>query len=134
MSEQLPGQITVDEYLRSISEPEDFSKYMNKPELDPVREYALIGSAFQGGNKRIVKFFLENRSEKARAEFLKNEYGVGGFGFTGSKENTITGGSYNSKGNVIDYIDESGERKRIELSWTQLSDAIWDLIERGEYK
>lgn len=31
MSEQLPGQMTVEEYLRSLSEPEDFSKYMNKP-------------------------------------------------------------------------------------------------------
>lgn len=34
MSEQLPGQMTVEEYLRSLSEPEDFSKYMNKPESE----------------------------------------------------------------------------------------------------
>lgn len=31
MSEWIPGQMTVKEYLKSISEPEDFSKYMNKP-------------------------------------------------------------------------------------------------------
>ena len=97
MSEQLPGQMTVEEYLNIINGTEDFSKNMNKPEFDPVIEYALRGTGFVSGKKRVAKFFCKNSSKKERAKFLKDEYGVGGFGIPGNESNTIKGGSHNAK-------------------------------------
>ena len=75
------GQITIGEWI-------------NPKEFDPVKEYAIKGTGFQNGKNRVVEFFKTNNSPKERVNFLKGEYGIGGFGMPGEEPNTIKGGDH----------------------------------------
>ena len=116
------GQITIGQWINP-----------KEKEFDPVKEYAIKGTGFQNGKNRVVEFFKTNNSLKERANFLKQEYGIGGFGIPGEEPNIIKGGDHCSKGNTIEYIDSEGARKEMKVSWEELSCKISELIEKGEY-
>lgn len=126
-------QMTIAECLGLANGLDATLNHVQKPEFDPVIEYALLGSGFQNGKKRISEFFLKNNSKKDRECFLKTEYGTGGFGVARDEKNTITGGTYNSKGSKIEYVDSDGSRKEKMISWKELCEVIQDLILRNKY-
>lgn len=55
-----------------------FLEPQKKP-FNPIEEYIKHGSGFSGGKQRIIKYFAENHTISEKAEFLKSEYGIGGF-------------------------------------------------------
>ena len=87
------------------------------------------GSGFAHGKERIVAFFQENHTPKERAEFLKNEYGIGGQTWT------FLDGShgfleYNARGIQLRSYPEGQEQR---FSWSDAAKRIGILIAAGKY-
>lgn len=123
---EVEGQISIFDLLQTEND-----------EFNPLEALALHGSGFSGGMKRIYVYFMQNHSLKEKAIFLKNEYGIGGFGRAyekpchirtmqtfGSKKYDITFEYYNENVNLI----ESG------CSWEDLAKTITGMIAKGKYK
>ena len=87
------------------------------------------GSGFANGKERIVAFFQGDHTPKERAEFLKNEYGIGGRSWTfldgshGFLEHNTRGISLRSYPN--------GQEQR--FSWSDAAKRISLLIATGKY-
>lgn len=89
----------------------------------------LKGSGFAGGKLRICYFFAEPHTEKEKADFLRNEYGEGGW--------TIPEGHANHGASGIDIdIHKAPQRgvTAIHIGWPMVAKAIDRLIEQGKYK
>ena len=87
------------------------------------------GSGFAQGKERIAAFFQENHTPKERAEFLKNEYGIGGQTWT------FLDGShgfldYDSRGIKLRSYPEGQEQR---FSWSDAAKRIGVLIAAGKY-
>ncbi|MGB3368174.1 MAG: class I SAM-dependent methyltransferase, partial [Acidaminobacteraceae bacterium] len=96
---------------------------------DTIIDQAILrGSGFQNGKQRIIDFFADNHTAKEKADFLKDEYGIGGSSMTMS--DTISGFlNYDSKGIKIDVY----HHEAIKLSWSKVAGHIDVLIASGEY-
>lgn len=115
-------QLNIFSYLQPQSEERSFN---------PIEEYAKHGSGFENGKKRIKEFFKNNPSIFDRSEFLKKEYGIGGFGIPCDKPLSVHSGSSNRKGNEIEYFDENMNNVKIFASYKQLAETIESMIARG---
>lgn len=78
------------------------------------------------GKFRVYSFFLMNKDNAKRAEFLKNEYGIGGS--CGGRVDM----AYDSKGLAIGYGNLFVNEK-ILLSWTDVAKRIDALIKQDKY-
>jgi len=68
------------------------------------------GSGIEGGKKRIYDYFTEEKhTSKELADFLKNEYGIGGR----SGHGDILGQSHDAKGIHLAVADSNGEERLI---------------------
>lgn len=86
----------------------------------------LKGSDIHGGKQRIEAFYNEQQpNRKDFADFLKNEYGIGGH----SGNETLKFQSHDSKGLSYKFADGTD----IRLSWSEAAKRISDLIDRNEY-
>lgn len=86
------------------------------------------GSGVSEGKIRIAEFFDKNKDGKARADFLKDEYGIGGrshavSGCSGSGE------SHDAKGVVL----KKPNCKDVVLSWSDMAKRIGKLISTDKY-
>ena len=85
-----------------------------------------MGSSFENGKKRIYYLFNQNLTKGETIKQLKDEYGIGG-------KSTFASGGYrqhhDSKG--IEITLETRERKL--YTWSEVYDALFRLIESGEY-
>ena len=81
-----------------------------------------------GGVERIRDFFATHSSNKERATFLKDEYGMGGHApaLLGSWQSDE---SHDSKGMVL----KKDGCEDVRLSWEKVASRIATLIERGRY-
>lgn len=106
---------------------------MSKNEFNPLEDFAKRGTGFEGGKKRVLKFFQENGNKKDRTKFLKSEFELGGFGFYSEKVNLLTGADTSHKGIRLRYnsVTEFGIEE--EYKWEELVDCIDKLIAKGEY-
>ena len=102
-------------------------------EFDPIEEYAKLGTGVSGGKERIKDFFEHNKNLPKRIDFVKKEYGSGGFGIPERKPNTIFRADANSKGHKFVYCDEDMNEICMRITHKQVVSAISNLIERGEY-
>lgn len=85
-----------------------------------INDLLLRGSGFENGKKRIIEFFEHEKDETKRADMLKKEYGIGGFGrFYGCSVD------HDGKGYRI-RNDETNEQ--IILSWRNVAERIGKLI------
>lgn len=95
---------------------------------DEIEESLKRGSGFSDGKKRIYEFFTEKHDLKEQADFLKNEYGVGGSSHALSAARE-SGEWHDAKG--IKY--NKGNAKEIQLSWSNVARKINDLIKKNRY-
>lgn len=79
------------------------------------------------GKYRIYHYFTENYSRQDKANFLKDEYGIGGHAGL-----NILCRDHNSKG-LIYYRDDHGDRIEVKFNWLQVTDRIDQLIKDGRY-
>lgn len=102
-----------------------------KSDEEIYREAILHGSGFAGGKKRIIDFFASEYDDKKRAEFLKNEYGVGGWG---TDYGCV---DYNAGGLDFSYKEEykqaNKHAKIVHSGWPMVAKEIEYLIQRGIY-
>ena len=84
------------------------------------------GPPFEHGKYRIYSYFLQGHSNKERADFLKQEYGIWGSGsdYLGEKFNRGT----SAKGYFIKWKDYETT-----LKWTAVAKRIEELISVGRY-
>lgn len=89
------------------------------------------GSGFSGSKKRILNIFNKNLPKSEAIEMLKDEYGIGGLSVTGYSQR------HDSKGIKITLDKINNGKLEIigskQYSWSQVYDAIFNLIESGEY-
>lgn len=95
---------------------------------DEIEENLKRGSGFSDGKKRIYEFFTKKHDLKEQADFLKNEYGVGGSSHALSAARE-SGEWHDAKG--IKY--NKGNAKEILLSWYNVARRINDLIKKNRY-
>ena len=117
---------TENEQIQNITEVEDTSVFsFSQEEIDNALK---IGSGVVDGKYRIYEYFSRGLSSKENAEFLKNEYGIGG---TSENEDGVAKW-YDSKGLTISR--GSGENApTLKLSWRDVEKRIRELISSNRY-
>lgn len=83
-----------------------------------------LGSGFAGSKKRIKAMYKKDITKSERIKLLKNEYGVGGYGYVNG-----TAQHHDAKGITIKL--NTGESKH--YSWSKIHDLIFTLIKLGGY-
>lgn len=95
-----------------------------------INDHLANGSGFQDGKYRIYEQFRRSLSQKENADFLKNEYGIGG----GTHAGGVSGYYYdhNAKGICISkgFADNA---TRINLNWLEVAKRIQLLINNDRY-
>lgn len=105
----------------------------NSKEFDPVEMYLLHGTGFVDGKKRVRSYFIHNKGEKERIEFLKHEYGLGGFACWKDKPCMVTSGEWNAQKHIIKYNDTDKTSKTITVTYKKLVDVIDKMIKNKKY-
>lgn len=95
---------------------------------DEINQTLTSGSSFEGGKGRIWNFWQGEHSAKEKADFLKNEYGIGGRSHALSGANQ-SGEDYDGKG--LHYKKAGCED--VKFSWPQVASRIDSLIANGRY-
>ena len=122
-----------------LSEAEQIEQIDRRAETEKVSAFSFSGedialalasgSGFAQGKERIAAYFEEDHTPKERAEFLKNEYGIGGQSWT------FLDGShgfleYNARGIQLRSYPEGQEQR---FSWSDAAKRIGVLIAAGKY-
>lgn len=90
------------------------------------------GSGFENGKLRIYEFFINEPTRKEAADFLKNEYGVGGR--SGSRDtNKVTLASHDSKGIVLTKGGYGENRVDKLYRWSEVSKHVRNLVDNDSY-
>lgn len=91
------------------------------------------GSCFENGEKRIHEFALTKPEISKFANFLKDEYGIGGFGTPERLSNTVYRAIHDSGGIKYQAIDENGVDVEGEITWKQAAEIIIRLVNENRY-
>ncbi len=113
------------EYTSDMAEVPKAGHFITDDEID---EAMSSGSHMAGGKNRIYTFFSEPHSTKEQADFLREEYGTGGFSgaFSNSSYSFM---NYEGKG-----IRLSKEGfAEVTISWNQAAKRVDSLIRSGRY-
>lgn len=97
---------------------------------DEIDRMFMRGSGVSEGKMRIYSFFCQGHDAKERADFLKNEYGDGGYGSLGYNE------WHDSKGIKFTRSDEASGfdgYDTVKMNWNQAQKRIGELIDAGRY-
>lgn len=97
---------------------------------DEIGQMLRHGSNFSEGKFRIYSYFMQGHDAKECAEFLRTEYGTGGWGQLGNDE------WHDSKGIKFKRDDEYSDYKGYDtvfLNWNQVQERIRGLIRDGKY-
>ena len=112
-------------YRSNLKDIAPIQSFITQDEID---ESLKRGSGFSDRKKRIYEFFTKKHDLKEQADFLKNEYGVGGSSHALSAARE-SGEWHDAKG--IKY--NKGNAKEILLSWSNVARRINDLIKKNRY-
>ena len=95
---------------------------------DEIADSLANGSSFEGGKSRIYAFFQNPHSLKEKADFLKEEYGIGGRSHAVSGES----GSFEEHGSKGIVLKKSGCAE-IQMNWNKVASRISELIRLNRY-
>ena len=107
----------------SEKEEKDLKEYLIERDLKR-------GSGFERGKMRICHEYAKNPTERDFADFLKNEYGLGGYG------DGQYGASYDAKGMRLVMRDKDNYDEilaQADLKWNEVATRIADLIDDDNY-
>lgn len=86
------------------------------------------GSSFSNGKNRIYNYFNETHSTKEKSDFLKDEYGNGGY------SHALSGSSYSQQDHdAKGIVYKKKNCETVKLNWTQVTHRIEDLILNNQY-
>ena len=108
--------------LSELTEPQGFITE------DEISEALTGGSSVEGGKGRIYAFFTADHTMKEKADFLKQEYGIGG------RSHALSGADHSSEDHSAKGIKltKSGCTP-VELNWTKVAERITSLIRKDRY-
>lgn len=94
---------------------------------DEVDRVFCEGGNVQDGKFRIYSYFIQDHTAKEKADFLKHEYGTGGFGRTGFNEwHDSKGIAYSRENNRMPY-------DKVILPWSKVAKRVDELISLDRY-
>ncbi len=97
---------------------------------DEIDRLLTRGDSISEGKLRIYSYFMQGHNSKECAEFLRHEYGDGGYGRLGYNE------SHDSKGIKFTREDEQSGFKgydTVVMNWNQVQKRVRALIDSGRY-
>ncbi len=121
---RIDSQVETPVMTAESVKPSAFS--ISEEEIDRVLRK---GSSFAGGKIRIYAMYQQQGDAKARAEFLKNEYGTGGSSYT-FDDGSHGFVDYDAKGL---FIRSYGHDKEVRLKWPEVDKRLEAIVNRGEY-
>ena len=94
---------------------------------DVIDSFLSAGSPHSDGRLTTVSFYEMNSDPSERAEFLKNQYGIGGSGRYGFNSD------YNAKGITLEIGASTSPDATISLRWPEVAKRIDNLISSDRY-
>ena len=107
-----------------LLEPQEKSR-----EEQLIERQLLRGSGIEDGKYRIYEKYFTDPTVKEYAKFLKDEYGIGGYGYGQERQD------HNGKGIRMEWTDRDHLENniRIDLKWNEVAVRIADLIDEDKY-
>ena len=107
-----------------LLEPQEKSR-----EEQLIERQLLRGSGIEDGKYRIYEKYFTDPTVKEYAKFLKDEYGIGGYGYGQERQD------HNGKGIRMEWTDREYPENniRIDLKWNEVAVRIADLIDEDKY-
>ena len=122
---------TVDEQIEMIAEAEDEKSSAFAVSQEDIDTVLVKGNSVEHGKYRIYHQFQKQEDKKSNIEFLKKEYGTGGF-FVDFSDGTEGYAWYAGKGISIDRDGISTEHDLV-LSWAKIEKRLRELIKDNRY-
>lgn len=95
---------------------------------DEISEALAGGSSVEGGKGRIYAYFTADHTMKEKADFLKQEYGIGG------RSHALSGADHSSEDHSAKGIRlTKGGCAPVELNWTKAAERVDSLIRKDRY-
>lgn len=95
---------------------------------DEISEALAGGSSVEGGKGRIYAYFTADHPMKEKADFLKQEYGIGG------RSHALSGADHSSEDHSAKGIRlTKGGCAPVELNWTKVAERVDSLIRKDRY-
>lgn len=95
---------------------------------DEISETLAGGSSVAGGKGRIYAYFTADHTMKEKADFLKQEYGIGG------RSHALSGADHSSEDHSAKGIRlTKGGCAPVEMNWTKVAEHISSLIRKDRY-
>lgn len=116
--------LTEEEQKQNIAEAETASAFLVTQEI--IDEELQLGSGFQDGKFRIYQQFQKGLSNNENADFLKQEYGIGGK--STSIDHILQ--NHDSKGITFEDLKTN---KKYTLNWNKVAKRIGELINQNRY-
>ena len=106
----------------------DFSIATEHFITEDSKDYLFMGgSGVSGGKFRIAEFFDQENTLKEKADFFKNEFGVGGVGASSYDS------SYDSKGISYSKGPNRDSRAETHMNWNEAAKRVDRLVSSGKY-
>ncbi len=113
------------EYLSDMTEPPAIKRFITE---DEIAATLASGSGVEGGKRRIYTYFRENHSSKEYADFLKNEYGIGG------RSHAVSGATHSAEDHSGKGISlEKQDCPEVQMSWLHVARRISELIRKDRF-
>ena len=122
---------TVDEQIEMIAEAEDEKSSAFAVSQEDIDAVLVKGSSYADGKYRIYHQFQKREDKKSNIDFLKREYGTGGF-FVDFSDGTEGYVWYSGKGIAIDRAGISTEHDLV-LSWSKAEKRLRELVKDDRY-
>ena len=122
---------TVDEQIEMIAEAEDEKASAFAISQEDIDAVLIKGNSVANGKYRIYHQFQKQEDKKKNIDFLKREYGTGGF-FVNFSDGTEGYVWYSGKGISIDRDGISTEHDLV-LSWSKAEKRLRELVKDNRY-
>ncbi|RKI38504.1 DNA helicase [bacterium D16-51] len=122
---------TVDEQIERIAEAEDEKASAFAVSQEDIDAVLIKGNSVVNGKYRIYHQFQKQEDKKKNIDFLKREYGTGGF-FVDFSDGTEGYVWYSGKGISIDRSGISTEHDLV-LSWSKAEKRLRELVKDNRY-
>ena len=108
------------EYRTEMAEIPAVQRFITE---DEIAATLTRGRNIAGGKGRIYAYFKEKHSPKEQADFLKDEYGIGG------RSHAVSGASHSGKGVSL----KKQDCPEIQLNWANVAKRISELIRKDRF-
>lgn len=110
-----------------MSEQMTFTELLSGLTQEYIRESIGSGTGFSGGKQRVRDYFAKETDRKLRANFLRDEYGIGGWAYC--DDNGISHHlNHDARGLEIVRGEE-----RVVFRWEKVAVIIDNMIKEGVY-